>query len=98
MKEMKVLIITLELIAAAFGVCGLIWGANEYIPSSAPTVSSIKAKKSQIVKYYNEYKDSDDESERDVILDIVRSEFSDFDENKIQIDVIKEFLVEARGY
>jgi hypothetical protein len=62
------------------------------------TKSFVHGKIQDLANYYEEYNQKDDPGEREAIRQIVITQFSQFDTDKIKNDALKQFLVRMRGY
>lgn len=61
------------------------------------TKSFVHGKIQQLSKYHNEYRKADD-STRLTLETIIRLEFAEFDETKIDAVGLRRFLTQIRGY
>jgi len=61
------------------------------------TKSYLHAAQQDLGKYYAEYQSADEEGKL-VIKNIISVRFAELDENKIQNNSLRAFLVKARGY
>jgi hypothetical protein len=62
------------------------------------TKSYNKGKVAELVKYYDEYRNSENEEDKIAIKNLVKISFIDFDASKIQEYKLQSFLRECRGY
>lgn len=61
------------------------------------TKSFTHGKIKELAKHYKEYSESDSD-DKQIIKNIIREDFADFDKEKINTQKLKSFLTEMRGY
>lgn len=62
------------------------------------TKSYNKGKVAELVKYYDEYRNAENEEDKSAIKPLVKVSFADYDASKIQEQTLRDFVRECRGY
>jgi len=62
------------------------------------TKSYVHGKVQDLGKYYEEYQNAKTTEDKNVIRNVIKVRFSEFDETKIQVDELRRFLINMRGY
>jgi hypothetical protein len=62
------------------------------------TKSYTHGKIQDLARYYQQYNEAKEESDREVIRNVIKTQFSDFDETKINNPALQQFLIKTRGY
>jgi len=97
-------IIILVAVVFALGLAGLGWKAffkpkHENIERQVfeNTKSYTHGMTQELAKHYGEYKEAD-LKEKEIIKNVIKGRFADFDETKIRTQALKSFLIRMRGY
>lgn len=61
------------------------------------TKSYVHGKIQDLAKYYQEYQIANNE-EKEVISNLIKSQFAEFDEQNIRVEKLRNFLINIRGY
>jgi hypothetical protein len=62
------------------------------------TKSYVHGKIQDLSKYYAEYQKAETDQDKEVIANLIKTQFADFDENLIDNYILRSFLKEQRGY
>ena len=62
------------------------------------TKSFTYGKIQDLAKYYKEYNETDNIEDKTTISNLVKMNFNNFDEKKINNDTLRNFLIRERGY
>ena len=62
------------------------------------TQSYTHGKIQELSKMYLEYQQADSQGDKDIISNVIKVQFAGFDEDNINSDVLRRFLVNVRGY
>lgn len=62
------------------------------------TKSYVHGKIQDLAKYYDEYQKSDSPDDKEAIQTVIKSQFAEFDAEKINSSQLRTFLVNMRGY
>lgn len=91
-------------IVFALGLAGLGWKAffkPKYENIERKVFESTKSythgMTQELAKHYGEYQRADFK-EKEILRNIIKSRFADFDETKVRTQVLRSFLTEVRGY
>lgn len=60
--------------------------------------SFVHGKIQDLAKYFEEYNQKDDLTEKEAIRQIIIMQFTQFDSDKVKNDKLRQFLVNMRGY
>ncbi len=91
-------------IVFALGLAGLGWKAffkpkHENIERKVfeNTKSYTHGMAQELAKHYSEYQKGTN-AEKQIIRNVIKSRFADFDETKLRTQALKSFLISTRGY
>lgn len=99
------IIVLIAVIAFGLELAGLEW-TRFFAPKRANierevfenTKSFTHGKIKELAKHYQEYNEVGSADDRQIIKNVIRESFADFDKGKINTQKLKDFLTEMRGY
>jgi len=51
-----------------------------------------------IASYYEQYQNAETSTDKEIIQNVLKARFAEFDASNIKVDAIKEFFIRMRGY